>query len=99
MWDQPDCIEYLKTAAVLAAYVDQSISTNTFYSPKYFENGKIPATLIAKNLMMAHYWGIKTLYYNITNKIGIKSDQIETTHPLPVADYEDDDSDCLACKL
>lgn len=99
MWDQPDCIEYLKTAAVLAAYVDQSISTNTFYSPKYFENGKIPATLIARNLMMAHYWGIKTLYYNITNKIGIKSDQIETAQPLSVADYEDDDSDCLACKL
>ena len=33
MWEQTDCIGYLKTACVLAAYVDQSLSTNTFYSP------------------------------------------------------------------
>ena len=61
MWDQKDCINYLKTAAVLAVYVDQSISTNTFYSPKYFDDGKVPGTLIAKNLMLAHRWGIKTI--------------------------------------
>jgi len=102
MWDQSDCVEYLKTAAILAAYVDQSISTNTFYSPKYFEKGKIPATLIAKNLMLAHYWGLKSLYYNITNKVGIKIDQIESTPQQLQVYSNDDDSDdesCLACKL
>ncbi len=34
--DQKDCVGYIKTAAVLAAYVDQSISTNTFYNPAHF---------------------------------------------------------------
>ena len=50
MWAQPDCVGYLKTAAVLAAYVDQSISTNTFYNPAHFADRKVPTTLIARNL-------------------------------------------------
>jgi len=54
MWDQTDCIGYLKTACVLGAYVDQSLSTNTFYNPAHFEGGKVPGTLIAKNLMLAY---------------------------------------------
>jgi ribonucleoside-diphosphate reductase alpha chain len=54
MWDQTDCVGYLKTAAVLAAYVDQSISTNTFYNPAHFTDRKVPVTLIAKNLMLGH---------------------------------------------
>jgi ribonucleoside-diphosphate reductase alpha chain len=90
LWDQPDCVGYLKTAAVLAAYVDQSISTNTFYSAKHFPDKKIPATLIAMNLMLAHHWGIKSLYYSLLDKSGFKEDT-----ELP----EDDDSDCSACKL
>jgi len=68
MWEQTDCVGYLKTMAVLAAYVDQSISTNTFYNPAHFHGRKVPATLIAKNLMLAHYWGLKTLYYSLVNK-------------------------------
>jgi ribonucleoside-diphosphate reductase alpha chain len=74
MWDQTDCIGYIKTAAVLAAYVDQSISTNTFYSPKHFPDRKVPSTLIAKNLMQAHIWGIKTFYYSLIDKQGAKAD-------------------------
>lgn len=101
MWDQPDCVGYLKTAAVLAAYIDQSISTNTFYSPKHFKDGKVPATLISKNLMLAHRWGIKTIYYSLIDKIGSKnilSTQTANLLPQPVTVYEDE-GDCIACKL
>lgn len=70
LWDQPDCIEYLKTVAVLQVYIDQGISSNTFYSPKYFEGGKIPTTLVMKNLMIAHIWGIKSHYYHLVDKHG-----------------------------
>jgi ribonucleoside-diphosphate reductase alpha chain len=59
MWEQKDCVGYLKTAAVIQVYVDQSISTNTFYSPKHFPDRKVPSTLIAKNLMLFHKWGLK----------------------------------------
>lgn len=72
MWDQTDCVGYLKTAAVLAAYIDQSLSTNTFYNPAHFKDSKVPGTLIAKNLMLAYRWGIKTIYYSLINKVGAK---------------------------
>jgi ribonucleoside-diphosphate reductase alpha chain len=75
MWDQTDCIDYIKTAAVLAAYVDQSISTNTFYSPKHFRlTARCQCTLVAKNLMLAHKWGIKSFYYSLMDKQGAKGD-------------------------
>jgi ribonucleoside-diphosphate reductase alpha chain len=97
MWAQKDCDGYLKTAAVIAAYVDQSISTNTFYNPAHFADRKVPTTLIAKNLMLAHRWGLKTFYYSLINKQGSKG-QDEPEAKLEVLDF-DDQEDCEACKL
>jgi ribonucleoside-diphosphate reductase alpha chain len=98
MWEQKDCVGYLKTAAVLAAYVDQSISTNTFYSPKHFPDRKVPSTLIAKNLMQAHRWGIKSFYYSLIDKAGSKSVD-EPEQSLQQSIEVEDDSDCDSCKL
>jgi ribonucleoside-diphosphate reductase alpha chain len=104
MWDQTDCTGYLKTAAVLAAYVDQSISTNTFYNPAHFADRKVPTTLIAKNLMQAHMWGLKTFYYSLINKAGSKQ-QAELTPEVHYNGFHnereliEDDGDCEACKL
>jgi ribonucleoside-diphosphate reductase alpha chain len=100
MWDQQDCVDYLKTSAVLAVYVDQSISTNTFYNPAFFPEGKVSATLIAKNLMLAYKWGLKTIYYSLINKMGskaaLKDDNIiEFTKLEPL----EDDEACEACVL
>ena len=103
MWEQTDCVGYIKTAAVLAAYVDQSISTNTFYNPAHFAGRKIPTTLIAKNLMLAHRWGIKTFYYSLINKAGSKVEDL-----TPEVHYNgfhnereliEDEESCEACKL
>ena len=103
MWDQTDCFGYLKTAAVLAAYVDQSISTNTFWNPKHFKDGKIPGTMIAKSLMMAHKWGLKSLYYSLISKQGVKTDDdIKSELPVLVATNQDgggDDEPCESCTL
>jgi len=100
MWDQPDCVGYIKTAAVLAAYVDQSISTNTFYNPAHFADRKVPTTLIAKNLMSAHRWGLKTFYYSLINKQGSKG-QDDVPQVLHTQEPDSDllEEDCLACKL
>jgi ribonucleoside-diphosphate reductase alpha chain len=98
MWAQKDCDGYLKTAAVLAAYVDQSISTNTFYNPAHFSDRKVPTTLIAKNLMQAHYWGLKTFYYSLINKQGSKQKDealVDLPHNIEMLEEED----CEACKL
>jgi ribonucleoside-diphosphate reductase alpha chain len=96
MWAQADCAGYLKTAAVIQAYVDQSISTNTFYNPANFADRKVPTTLIAKNLMLAHHWGIKTFYYSLINKQGSKG-QDEELVDLPSVEFMEED--CEACKL
>jgi ribonucleoside-diphosphate reductase alpha chain len=109
MWDQQDCNAYLKTSAVLAAYIDQSLSTNTFYNPAFFPGGKVPGTLVAKNLMLAYKWGLKTIYYSLINKVGAKADvtgtvaingnhNVPTLTSDPITIYADED-DCEACKL
>ena len=97
MWEQKDCEGYLKTAAVIAAYVDQSISTNTFYSPKHFPDRKVPSTLIAKNLMQAHLWGLKTFYYSLIDKQGSKAPDEEAPPMLDPINY--DEEGCESCKL
>jgi ribonucleoside-diphosphate reductase alpha chain len=98
MWEQKDCDGYLKTASVIAAYVDQSISTNTFYNPAHFADRKVPTTLIAKNLMQAHVWGLKTFYYSLINKQGSKMvAEIAPTMLDPI--NFDEEEDCEACKL
>jgi len=98
MWEQKDCDGYLKTAAVIAAYVDQSISTNTFYNPAHWEDRKVPTTLIAKNLMQAHYWGLKTFYYSLVNKQGSKALAEEAPAMLDPIDFDEQDG-CESCKL
>jgi ribonucleoside-diphosphate reductase alpha chain len=98
MWEQKDCEGYIKTAAVIAAYTDQSISTNTFYNPAHFPDRKVPTTLIAKNLMQAHLWGLKTFYYSLINKQGSKAkdEVIQVAQQYVELDADDD---CEACKL
>ena len=98
MWDQKDCEGYLKTSAVIAAYVDQSISTNTFYNPAHFVDRKVPTTLIAKNLMQSHMWGLKTFYYSLINKAGSKMKAEEASAMLEAIDF-DSQEDCESCKL
>jgi len=97
MWEQKDCLGYIKTAAVLAAYVDQSISTNTFYNPAHFSDRKVPTTLIAKNLMLAHQYGLKTFYYSLINKAGAKvvEEKQAVQEQIEVEKVED----CDSCKL
>jgi ribonucleoside-diphosphate reductase alpha chain len=98
MWEQKDCDGYLKTASVLAAYVDQSISTNTFYNPAHWADRKVPTTLIIKNLMQAHAWGLKTFYYSLINKAGSKAVQEDAPAMLEPIDF-DNEEDCESCKL
>ena len=98
MWEQKDCDGYIKTAAVIAAYTDQSISTNTFYNPAHFADRKVPTTLIAKNLMQAHMWGLKTFYYSLINKQGSKAIAEDAPTMLEPINF-DNEEDCESCKL
>jgi hypothetical protein len=59
----------------------------------------VPTTLIAKNLMQACAWGLKTFYYSLINKQGSKSVDEDTPTTLMPVDYDNGDEDCEACKL
>lgn len=98
MWEQPDCVGYLKTAAVLQVYIDQSISTNTFYNPANYPDRKVPTTVMAKNLMNFCFWGGKTLYYSLINKQGAKAQASPDDAPSEATEF-DDNSSCESCKL
>jgi len=67
LWDQKSPEGYLKIMAVLQKFIDQSISTNTSYNPKFYPDGKIPMSEMIGHLLMMYKYGIKTGYYFNTN--------------------------------
>ena len=100
LFDQPDCLPYIKTVAVLQAYVDQGISSDTFYSPKHFPDGKIPLTLVTRNLMLAHKYGLKSHYYALTDAQGSLDNLKKEKHKensLPLDNTVD--AHCESCVL
>ncbi len=66
LWNMPNNTGYLELVAIMQKFVDQSISTNTNYDPKRFENEKIPMKQLLYDLLIAYKLGIKTLYYQNT---------------------------------
>jgi ribonucleoside-diphosphate reductase alpha chain len=99
LWGQPDCLPYIKTVAVLQAHVDQGISSDTYYSPKFFPEGKIPVTLVAKNLMLAHRWGLKSHYYALTDKQALMDGLSESADETTEENDGDTEEYCEACVL
>jgi ribonucleoside-diphosphate reductase alpha chain len=88
-WDMPNTRGYLKVAAVAQKYVDQAISTNTWYNPENYENNEIPMLELIQDDLLSYRYGLKTLYY--CNTYDGASD-----------DYsDDDDNNCAGggCKL
>ena len=93
LWDQPSPEGYIKIVAVLQKFIDQAISTNTSYNPKFYEDGKIPMSEMLKHLLMMYKYGIKTGYYLNTND---GAGEIEITDLAPGAI---DNEDCDSCKI
>ena len=93
LWDQESPEGYLKIMAVLQKFIDQSISTNTSYNPKFFENEELPMSLLLNHLLMTYKYGLKTLYYfNTLDGAG----EIEVNLPMG----EDlGEEDCDSCKV
>jgi len=67
LWDQSSPEGYLKICAVLQKYIDQGISVNTSYNPRFYEDEKIPMSEMLKHLIMCYKYGTKQLYYFNTN--------------------------------
>ncbi len=93
LWDQKSPEGYLKIMAVLQKFIDQSISTNTSYNPKFYPEGKIPMSEMIGHLLMMYKYGIKTGYYFNTND---GAGEIEVNDLQPGTT---DDGDCDSCKI
>ena len=94
LWDQESPEGYIKIMAVLQKWIDQSISTNTSYNPKFYPDEKIPLSEMLKHILLCYKYGIKTLYYNNTND-GAGEIKVEDT----LARGELDEEDCDSCKI
>ena len=56
--------DYLRTISRLQINIDQAISANTSYNPG---EGKVSASLLLSDIILAWKYGYKTLYYNNTH--------------------------------
>lgn len=101
LWDQKSPIGYLKIAAVLNKYLDQTGSWNTSWNPEMYEDEQIPMSEMIKVLLLAYKWGLKTLYYNnVYDGAGeaedkAKPQQAEQTEQSPMEDEEN----CSSCVI
>ena len=92
LWDQKSPTGYLKIVAVLLKFIDQAISVNTSYNPKYYPEEKIPMSEMIGHLLMHYKYGGKTLYYFNTND---GAGEIEVKPDLEAGVV--DDEDCDSC--
>ena len=93
LWDQESPEGYLKIMAVLQKFIDQAISVNTSYNPKFYEGEEIPMSVMMGHILMHYKFGGKNLYYFNVN------DQSSDNEETPLAIGETDDEDCAACKI
>mgnify|MGYP000650819743 CR=1 FL=1 len=99
LWDQKSPEGYLKIVAVLQKYIDQGISVNTSYNPIFFEDEKIPMSVMLQHLIMFYKYGGKQLYYfNTFDGQGELDVSKIVTEELPLSDL-DDDAACDSCVI
>jgi ribonucleoside-diphosphate reductase alpha chain len=97
LWDQRSPEGYLKICAVLQKYIDQGISVNTSYNPKFYPNEEIPMSVLLGDLLMSYKYGLKQLYYNNIND---QSGEIDVDNLDPTAQQStDDDAECDSCTI
>ena len=103
LWDMKSNEGYINIVAVMQKYFDQAISGNWSYNPEHFEDGQVPLSVMAQDLLTTYKLGWKTSYYQ--NTYDSKKDEDEPAHPI---DYDvpvdkpkeiEDEEDCEACNI
>ena len=98
LWEQKSPEGYLKVMAVLQKYIDQGISVNTSYNPVFFEDEKIPMSVLLQHLLMFYKYGGKQLYYFNTFD-GQGEIDVDKMTEAPLAEGEFDEEDCESCTI
>jgi ribonucleoside-diphosphate reductase alpha chain len=103
LWDMPDNTGYINIVAVMQKFFDQGISGNWSYNPENYDNGEVPISVMAKDLLNTYKYGWKTSYYQ--NTMDGKTEDVIEDKPSAVDDAAnvmsqyDDDEDCEACAI
>lgn len=80
MWET-DVSGYLKTSNVGQVYVDQSLSTDTFYNPANW-GGFVPRQRYVSDIIDFYNRGGKTLYYSLINSNAAKEGRMKVEEPI-----------------
>ena len=101
LWDQRSPEGYLKIMAVLQKYIDQGISVNTSYNPQFFEDEKIPMSVMLQHMVMFYSLGGKQLYYfNTYDGAGeLDVNKMIEKQPLVLEQAAADDTVCESCTI
>lgn len=101
LWDQRSPEGYLKICAVLQKYIDQGISVNTSYNPRFYEDEKIPMSDLLKDIISFYKYGGKQLYYFNTHdgQGEIDVDKLAGGTQLSVDEVAVDQEACDSCTI
>lgn len=96
VWDMPDNKGYLTLVGIMQKFVDQTISANTNYDPRRFENDRVPVKQVIRDLVFAYSLGVKTMYYHNTRD---GQEDKQELHSVETVEKEDDGCEGGACKI
>ena len=103
LWDMKSNEGYINVIAVMQKFFDQAISGNWSYNPENYENGEVPVSVMARDLLNTYKYGWKTSYYQ--NTMDGKTEDVIEDKPSAVedaanvmSDYNDEE-DCDACAI
>jgi len=104
LWDMKNMTGYINVVSVMQKYFDQAISGNWSYNPEHYEDGQVPVSAMAEDLLTTYKYGWKTSYYQ--NTYDSKKDMDEPTHPVGFHDNvpedkpkEEEDEACESCTI
>jgi ribonucleoside-diphosphate reductase alpha chain len=98
LWDQRSPEGYLKLCAVLQKYIDQGISVNTSYNPRFYDDEKIPMSDMLKDVIQFYKYGGKQLYYFNTND-GQGEIDIDKLNAPQQVEQTNDAAECDSCVI
>ena len=107
LWDMPDNTGYINVVAVMQKFFDQAISGNWSYNPENYENGEVPVSVMARDMLNTYKYGWKTSYYQ--NTMDGKTEDVIKDENSAMNDYippmldsvnnDEGEEDCEACAI
>ena len=105
LWDMKSNEGYINVVSVMQKYFDQAISGNWSYNPENYEDGQVPLSVMAEDLLNTYKLGWKTSYYQ--NTYDAKKDIDEPSHSLGWKDNvpeqeeqpKQEDEACESCTI